>query len=127
MTSTHDVTASAPRSHCSKSKTQVNASEATPTLSGHLSLSLLVIVVRCCSTCLAKGTSQTKEQAGRYTVAASMGLVLVEVGRMIYLHGLNHLMVMVIAYHVQINLVIVSQLMVLVQTCSLTTRMEDSQ
>jgi hypothetical protein len=37
-------------------------------LSGHLLLvmvSLLVIVVRCCSTCLAKGTSQTKEQARR--------------------------------------------------------------
>jgi hypothetical protein len=79
-TSTHDVTASAPRSPCSKSKTQVNASVATPTLSGHLLLlvSMLVIVVRCCSTCLAKGTSQTKEQARRYTVPAIGGLVLLE-------------------------------------------------
>jgi hypothetical protein len=73
------VTASAPRSPCSKSKTQVNASAATPTLSGHLTLSMLVIVVRCCSTCLAKGTSQTKEQARRYTVTAVGGLVLEEV------------------------------------------------
>ena len=78
-TSTHDVTASTPQSPCSKSKTQVNASAATPTLSGNLIVSMLVIVVRCCSTCLAKGTSQTKEQARRYTVAAGMGLVLKEV------------------------------------------------
>ena len=80
-TSTHDVTASTPRSLCSKSKTQGNASAATPTLSGHLMMmvSMLVIVVRCCSTCLAKGTSQTKEQAKRYTVTAILGLVLMEV------------------------------------------------
>ncbi len=78
-TSTQDVTARAPRSPCSKSRTQVNASAATPTLSGHLMVSLLVIVVRCCSTCLAKGTSQTKEQAKRYTVAEGWGLVLEEV------------------------------------------------
>ena len=128
-TSTHDVTASAPRSRCSKSKTRMNASAATPTLSGHhlTMLSLLVIVVRCCSTCLAKGTSQTKEQARRYSFTAGRGLVLVEVEMMSYVHGFNHLMVMVIAIHMQINLVIVSQLMVLVQTCSLTTRMTISQ
>ncbi len=78
-TSTHDVTASAPRSPFLKSKTRGTASAATPTLSGHLALSLLVIVVRCCSTCLAKGTSQTKEQARRYCVTSIMGLVLLEV------------------------------------------------
>ena len=78
-TSTNDVTASTPRSLCLKSKIQVNASAAIPTLSGHLTLSMLVIVVRCCSTCLAKGTSQTKEQAKRYCVAAIMGLGLLEV------------------------------------------------
>jgi hypothetical protein len=79
-TSTHDVKASAPQSPCSKSKTRGNASAATPTLSGHslIMLSMLVIVVRCCSTCLAKGTSQTKEQARRYAVAAGRGLVLVD-------------------------------------------------
>ena len=75
------MTAKTPRSLCLKSKIQVNASAAIPTLSGHLipMVSLLVIVVRCCSTCLAKGTSQTKEQARRYGVAPLMGLVLVEV------------------------------------------------
>ena len=80
-TSTHDVTVRNPRSLCSKSRTQENASAATPTLSGHhlMMLRMLVIVVRCCSTCLAKGTSQTKEQAYRYGVAAGMGLGLMEV------------------------------------------------
>ena len=83
-TSTHDVTARTPRSPCSKSKTQGTASGASPTLSGHhlllmAGVSLLVIVVRCCSTCLAKGTSQTKEQAKRYSVGAILGLVLEEV------------------------------------------------
>ena len=71
-TSTLDVTVRAPLSPCSKSKRQVNASAATPTLSGHLLIpmvSMLVIVVRCCSTCLAKGTSQNKKQATRYGVA----------------------------------------------------------
>ncbi len=78
-TSIHDVTVKTPRSPCSKSRIQVSASAATPTVSGHLIVSLLVIVVRFCSTCLAKGTSQAKEQAKRYTVAVFMGLVLVEV------------------------------------------------
>ena len=125
MTSTHDVTARAPQSLYSKLKKQVNASAATPTLN-RLLVSMLVIVVRCCSTCLAKGTSQTKEQATRYCVAAIMGLVLMEVA-LSYVHMMNHLMVMVIANHLQITLVIVSQLMVLVQTCSLTTRITNSQ
>ena len=46
---------------------------------------------------------------------------------MIYVHLMNHLMVMVIAIHLQIVLVIVSQLIVLVQTCSLTKRMDASK
>ena len=79
QTSIHDVTASAQRSPFSKSKTRGTASAATPTLSGHLMMAGLVIVLRCCSTCLAKGTFQTKEQASRYTVTAGAGLVLWEV------------------------------------------------
>jgi hypothetical protein len=127
-TSTHDVTARAPQSPCSKLK-MGTASAVIPALSGHPLTpgTMLVIVVRCCSTCLAKGTSQTKEQARRYSVTAVMGLVLVEMAIVSYVHLFNHLMVMVNAIHGQINLVILSQLMVLVQTCSLTTRMEDSQ
>jgi hypothetical protein len=74
-TSTHDVTARAPQSHCLKSK-MGTASAATPTLSGRLMAGILVIVVRCCSTFQGKGTSQTKEQATRYTVRAGGALVL---------------------------------------------------
>ncbi len=129
QTSTHDVTTRNPRSPCLKSKTQGTASAATPTLSGYLIglVSLLVIVVRCCSTCLAKGTSQTKEQAMRYTVTAIGGLGLKEMATLSYVQCMNHLMVIISAIHMQISLVIVSQLMVLVETCSLTTRMDDSQ
>jgi hypothetical protein len=78
-TSTQDVAARPLQSPCLKSKTLGTASAATLTLSSNLALSLLVIVVRCCSTCLAKGTSLTKEQARRYGVAAALGHVLVEV------------------------------------------------
>ncbi len=78
-TSTNDVTARAPRSPCSRSKTQGTALAATLTLSGHLLVSILVIVARCCSTCLAKGISQTKEQAKRYGVTPFWGLVLLVV------------------------------------------------
>ncbi len=67
--STHDVMASTPLSPCSKSNTQRTVSAAIPKLSGHLLFfvtgRIRVIVVRCCSTCLAKGTSQTKELALR--------------------------------------------------------------
>ncbi len=81
-TSTHDVTKKALRSPCSKSKIRRNASAATPTLSGHLVMRLLVIVVRCCSTCLARGTFQTKDMAKRYSVAEYGGLVLVQMAVM---------------------------------------------
>ncbi len=124
--STHDVTARAPRSPCSKSKTLANASAAIPSLSGHLMKAGFVLLKRYCSTYLAKGTSKTKEQAGRYTVPAGLGLILVEMVTVSYVH-INHLMVMVVANHMQMSLVIVSQLMVMVKTCSLTTRMKNSQ
>jgi hypothetical protein len=81
-TSTHDVMASAPRYPSSKLK-MGTASAATPTLSGShqpsLAVSMLVIVMPCCSTSPAKGTSQINEQATRYYVAAIGGLILLEV------------------------------------------------
>ena len=66
QTSTVGVITRERQSPCLRSKT-VTASAATPRLSGHLMthLSMLVIVMRCCSTCLAKGTSQTKGQTIR--------------------------------------------------------------
>ncbi len=86
-TFTHIVTVRVQQFLCSKLKTQENASVAIPKLSGHLHLlgfkagRMLVIVVRCCSTCLAKGTSQTKEQARRFFFAGIWGLVLLEIKR----------------------------------------------
>ena len=56
-----------------------------------------------------------------------LALVLLEVVALSYAHLMNHLMVKKIATHVEMSLVIVSQLMMLVQTCSLTTRVTDSQ
>jgi hypothetical protein len=104
------------------------ASAAISTLSGrHLSVSMLVIVMPCCSTSLAKGTSQTNEQARRYSVIARGGLVLVEMATLSYVHIVNHLMVMEIADHGQIILVIVFQLMIVVKTCSLTGTIKTSQ
>jgi hypothetical protein len=102
---------------------------AIPTLSGHLLgyISLLVIVMRCCSTCLNKVTSQTNEQARRYHVAALRGLVLVYKTAVNYVHGLNHLMVTIIADQMQNSVLMLSQMMVLVQTCSLTRRVAPSQ
>jgi hypothetical protein len=124
--SIHDVTAKAPRYPSLKSK-MGTASAATPTLSGHLTLSMLVIVMPCCSTSLAKGTSQTIEQAKRYIVTAVVGLVLEEMVTVIYMHTMNHLMAMDTAYQIQISLVIVFQLMIVVSTCSLTRRITTSQ
>ena len=52
---------------------------AIPLLSGNLmEVSLLVIVMRCCSTCLANVTSPTKEQEERYAATHKMDLVMVE-------------------------------------------------
>jgi hypothetical protein len=83
-TSTHDVMTKVPQFPCSKLK-MGTASVATPALSGHHHLtmvSMLVIVMPCCSTSLAKGTSQTNEQAVRYTVTSIMGLVLMDMVEM---------------------------------------------
>jgi hypothetical protein len=125
-TSIHDVTASIPRSPSSKSKTGT-ASAATPTLSGHLTISMLVIVMPCCSTSLAKGTSQTNEQARRYGVTGRRGLAFMEVvSEVSLLYLKNHLMVRKRAGHMQMSLVIVFQLMIVVSTCSLTRMIKKS-
>ena len=119
-TFTQDVTRRVPPSRCSRSKTGT-ASVASPTLSGQLTLSMLVIVMRCCSTCLAPVTSLPNEiQDRRYGAGVARDLVLQEMVTMIYVQRMNHLMVIISAYHVQRELVMLSQLMVLVLTCSPT-------
>jgi hypothetical protein len=77
-TSTIGVTTRGQLSPCSRSE-EVTASEATPKLSGHLLIlvSMLVIVMRCCSTSLANVTSPTNEQEERYAVDGMRDLHLV--------------------------------------------------
>jgi hypothetical protein len=78
-TSTIGVITRGKLSHCSRSK-EVTASEATPRLSGHLLLlflSMLGIVMRCCSTSLANVTFPTNEQEKRYTAERILDLDLV--------------------------------------------------
>ena len=53
----------------------------------------------------------------RYSAVAIMGLVLLGVKSVTYLHVVNNLMIMEIADHLQINLAMVFQLMKLVETC----------
>ena len=79
---------------------------ATQRLSGNLLMvSFLVIVMRCCSTCLANVTSPTNEQEKRYGAAHHMDLVMVTGS---YVHMVNHLMVIISAVLGQINLAIKS-------------------
>ncbi len=66
--------------------------------SGHQTLRILVIMMLCCLTCLAKGTFQIKEQAERLKIIQIGGLVL-KVRRMIYFYLKDHLMVMENALH----------------------------
>jgi hypothetical protein len=121
-TSTLGVITRGQLSPCSRSKEEI-ASEATPKLSGHLIVTMLVIVMRCCSTSLANVTSSTNEQEKRYSADLLRDLTLVG---MSLVHILNHLMVMKSAVHLQITLFIVSLLKV-VRTASLTRTMDSSQ
>jgi hypothetical protein len=77
MTSTVDVMTRAQQSPCLRSKTET-ALAATPRLNGNLMsvLNFLVIAMRCCSTCLDKGTSQTKQSANRFPAVIKRDLLL---------------------------------------------------
>ena len=83
-TSTLDVTIRGQQYAYSKLK-KVTALAGIQLLSGHLILilvSMLVTVMRCCSTCLAAVTSQPNKQEKRYTAIEVGDLVLVEVMEM---------------------------------------------
>jgi hypothetical protein len=83
------------------------ASEATPTLSGHLMVGVLVIVLPCSSTSHNRGTSHYhNKQSARYTVADILDLGFMEVVQLSYVQILNHLMVLITAVHMQIVVVI---------------------
>ena len=98
---------------------------AIPRLSGNLfnMVSMLVIVMRCCSTCLANVTSPTNEQEKRYVATQMRDLVMVTRS---YVHVLNHLMVITSADHTKMIKAILS-LKKMERTHSLTRRMESSQ
>jgi hypothetical protein len=83
------------------------ASEAIPTLSGHLTISMLVIVLRCCSTYL-NNVASPHYITMRYIATETLDLHSLVVMHGSYVHILHHLMVMVIANHIQINVVIKS-------------------
>ena len=77
-TSTLDVTIRGQQYAYSKLK-KVTALAGIQLLSGHLILSMLVTVMRCCSTCLAAVTSQPNKQEKRYGAEVGGDLVFVEV------------------------------------------------
>ena len=69
-------------SPCLKSRMEMS-SVATPRLSGNLLtvlVSMLVIVMRCCSTCLANVTSPTNEQDVRFSARQYLDLIMVILG-----------------------------------------------
>ena len=75
-------------------------------LSGHLTTRMLLILLPCSLTSLSKGASRTrKKRSLRFIVTVTEDLCLLEVISMSYVHVLNHLMVIIIAGHVQISLV----------------------
>ncbi len=124
-TSTQDVIRRAPPSPYWKSE-MGTASVASPTLSGHQIMSVLVTVVRCSSTSPRKQTSNNK-RLFRYSAEVTRGLCLEEIflTNRIYVY-LNHLMMRKCVNHGQMNLVTVS-LNKMALTCWLTRRMDTSQ
>ena len=78
---------------------------ATPKLSGHLRIMMLKILLPWSSTSHNKGTSHTNHKHGVRLLAEVTGdLRFVEVMHMSYVQ-INHLMVTISAYHVQIRMV----------------------
>jgi hypothetical protein len=125
MSSTQDVMASATRFLFSKFNSGT-ASVATLNLSGQLPATIFMILIQCCLTCLKKGTSKANFHWSIGYVVVILGLVLEQLGILSYLQVLNHLISMA-AIHLQTALVIASQLIKLVKTCSLTRRLTASE
>ena len=100
--STHVVTRKVPPSPYLKSK-MGTALAASPTLSGHLLATGLLMLLPCSSTSIKKGPSPAKITQARFGATVTTDLSLV---RVIYLHIMHHLMVLTIAGHLQIVLFI---------------------
>ena len=70
---------------------------------------MLVIMLPCSSTSHSRGTSHTNtKQRGRSGVRMTLGLSLLEVVQMSYVHGMNHLMVIICAFQREIRVDIIS-------------------
>jgi hypothetical protein len=105
-TSTLDATRFVPPSRCLRSK-MGTASEASPTLSGHLTVRMLVIVLRCCSTYL-NNVASPHEVTQRLLARVTLDLSSLVVITSNYVHMVNHLMVILIAHLGQMNVAITS-------------------
>ena len=116
QTSTHVVTIKVRPSPYLRSK-MGTALAVLPKLSGHRTVNALVILLPCSSTSPTKGASHThNKQRRRLGVTMTMDLAFMEVVQMSQLHILNHLMVIISADQLQMNLVIRSPLKT-VRTC----------
>jgi hypothetical protein len=73
-----------------------------------------MIMMQCYLIFHAAVSFQASEEVKRYSVVLAMGLALKEAERMNYVHIMNHLTVMGSAVHMQITLVMISQLIVMV-------------
>jgi hypothetical protein len=82
------------------------ASVATLKLSGHLRIRMLKILLPCSSTSHSKGTSHTNHKPSmRLSAGVTGDLRLLEVIGMSYVQYMNHLMVTLIANHLQMRMV----------------------
>lgn len=125
-TSTRDVTIKIPRSLCLKYKMET-ASVPSPTLSGHVLVSISMILTRCYSIFQRKKSTQTKIQARKYGVAPAMALALLEAISANCVLMSSHSMVNQSAIHGEKSLVMIFQLMMLALMSSLIDLMGTSQ
>ncbi len=120
-TSTRDVTTKVPPSPFLRWN-MGTASAVSPMLSGHVSMTTLVILVRCCLTCRANVNSLSRMKRWGYIAIVTSDHILV---MMSYLY-LNHSIVIISASQKQIKMVTRS-LSKMGRTCWLTRRVESSQ
>jgi hypothetical protein len=82
-------------------------SAASPKHSGHLTTRMLLILLPCSLTSPSKGASRTRnKQSMQLGVTVTGDLRLLEVMNGSYVHVMNHSMVIITAYHLQMSLAI---------------------
>ena len=93
---------------------------AIPRVCGSLLLSIKAIVNQFYSTWLASDISQAKKQERRSSAVPIMGLASMEGIKVSLVHFLNHLMLKIVADHLQICLATISHYIKMASICSLT-------